>query len=570
MWTDQAIQDTIRCTEDPIYFLETFCWLDGDEGVVPFNIGLLKDDDFFYQREIIEQLLSDKNVVILKSRRVGLSWIAAFYALWGILFNRGWNALFVSRTEKEAVSLLKKVKFMYNNLAYKDSTEIGLATPANFLKSKVTIDNQREFSVGQSGEDGQINTTSSVISFTTTKHSGRGEKAKFVFVDEVQFIENQEEIFASILTTAARAGIWMMGSNSGQVGTAFHKLCMAGKAKENKHYYYREVWPWEAGMDAEFIEKASEALTEDLKRQEWYLEFMQPGNAVFDMTHLAACYKPLDMYPELKTQLEDYRKKVEKDRYQYHYYTGVDSAVGKVHRKSKEKDNSVFTALTLDGVQAFTFAAKVPLSTWAGQNVEESGKTISAPGKVSELHALWPGTCNIEENGPGYAVIDRHQVPQDGVSDLRPFHTNKHTKSRLIKNLIIAVESHSIVITDPKTYEELSMYQYGDIPDSYEAPVGQTDDRVVAVALAWDLLVREGGFEFNYGTSSPDELPLGEYEDHYKLLKDLDAASIAPMIEWDAPIRASYMLPKPFDEIPEPADVRYLPDKSILDLMRKK
>ena len=975
---DQMIE-TIRCIKSPAYCLDKFVWMDADDGIIPFNIGNTPKEDFYYQREILNHLVAGENVVILKSRRVGLSWIAAFYTWWGINFHRGWNALLVSRTEKEAVSLLKKVKFIHNNLAYKNDEDITKATPATFLQNMVEYSSQSMFGIGHRNDQGIVSSVSSATSYTTTKHTGRGEKAKFVFVDEVQFIEEQEEVFGSALTTAARAGQYMMGcvtedtiiftengvetigdyvangspkgfsdivpvnvlgkdglktatkvfnngfgdtlkiktthnyelecslihpiyvyreghlqwikaedisvgdvlpisrgmnvwgnsvdisdciwkpekdlwryklidlpteltpdlayllglivgdgyigkksvdiattdketeawlakspfglsfnksqinfrasskqfvkfceafgmpigvkapykyipkrimkapkdivvaflqglfdtdghsevngrvgftstserlvnevrmlllnagivcskynhttsernidgrkikackafrlnitsdatkffdtvgfrlsrkqgnrkensvnlndslpveyglikdirdnlqygenttiktrmrnnatkqknsgfvsyyfahaileelsqlenlssyrtlkeqveknylwvtvteiaphenytvdfnipeghnyignglilhnSNAGDAGTRFYHMCMQGRAGDNKTYWYREVWPWEAAIDEATIDRASEALPEDIKKQEWYLVFKQSGNAVFNETHLAACYKPMDMFPEIKHKVESYKKEVE-EGFRW-YYSGVDSAVGKVHRKSKIKDFNCFTSLTMDGIQAFCYTDKKPLSEWAGADIKNAdGVLVPTVGTVSRLHKEWPGVAAIEENGPGYTVISRHHLPPDGLSDRRIITMSQPVKSRIIKNLIIAVESHMIVITDELTYQHMSRYQYGEKPDTYEAPMGEHDDCVMALAMAWDTLLAEGGIELRLpdGKTIDDLRPAAtEY--------DPEIAGIAPVIKNKLPrgMRASAFMPRPYD-----------------------
>lgn len=567
-WTDTEVRHAIACVQDPLYLLDNFCWIDADEGIMPFKVGKSPGLDYFYQYEIIQHLLNNENIAILKSRRVGLSWIASFYAAWLINFHRGINVLFLSRKESDAISLVGKVKFILMNLAYKDSDDITLATPADFLKNKIVVDKQQMIGVGHYNEHGEVSSVSKVTALTTTKRSGQGEKAKFVFVDEVQSIENQEEVFASALLTAARAGHWMMGSSAGSIGTRFHHIVMQGRAGENKTYWYRWVPPEEAGIDHDTIERASETLTDDMVQQEWYGVFRQPGNAVFDPTHLAACYKPLDMFPEIKTKLEAYRELVATSRGLYKYMSGVDSAMGKAHKKSSEKDYNYFIALTNDGIEAFTYYDQKPLSTWAGQNITlPNGQIISAPGKVSELHTEWPGLCTIEENGPGVVVISRHILPEDGFSTMRFIDIKHQIKSRIIKNLIIAVESHSIVITSEKTYQQLSMFQYGELPDTYVCPVGFNDDAVLALAEAYDGLLSEGGMELSFGSGkSLDMLDRMPYDRAYHELIELKNASIAPAISYRIPegLRLSSAMPLPLEEHPRLANPKFMANEEIL------
>lgn len=566
MWTPERIRHVAQCAASPEYFIDNFVWMDADEGICQFNMGRNVGEDFLYQREILHHFINGDNIVILKSRRAGLSWIAAAICAWGVNFNRGWNALLVSRTEIEAISLLRKVKFILDNIAFKDAIDITEATPAPWLRNEIVINSQKTFAVGHKNTFGEVANLSMVMSSTTTKHAGRGEKTKFVFVDEVQFIENQDEVFGSALTTAARAGQYMMGSNAGDVGTRFHKMCMMGRSNENKTFWYREVWPDETGIDRDTIDNLAEAMPEDVINQEWYLTFRQPGNAVFDATHLAACYKPPSLYPEVGDTLNEYREKVKTSKGEFFYYSGVDTMVGKAHRKSKEKDYHAWTSLTATGIQAHTLYSKKPLSWWAGENTaDDFGNIISAKGKVSELHEQWPGIAVIEEEGPGYTTLNRHILPEDGISFVIPIAMKQVIKNRLIRNLMIAIESHTLVITDEKTYQQLSMFQYGDAPGSFEAPLGFNDDLVMALALALEGLRREGGFALDFGGKTLDTLELSPFDQEKLNVINLDKAPVVAALpgELRPGERALPYLKRPFDERPIPADPRFLPNPHI-------
>lgn len=573
-WTDQQVQEAIRCVQDPLYLLDTFAWLDSDYGIMPFTVGKSPDMDFYYQFEILLHLLGKENVLIKKARRVGLSWIAAFYTAWLINFHRGKNVLFLSRKESDAISLVAKVKFILMNLAYKDSNDITEATPANFLKNKIVIDKQQMLGIGHTNELGEISSISKVTALTTTKRSGQGEKAEFVFIDEVHSIENQEEVFAAALLAAARNGHWMMGGTAGQWGTRSHHITLMGEAGENKYFWYRYVSFEEAGISLDTVEKSSETLTGDKIRQEWYGEFQQPGNPVFNITHLSACYKPPDMYPEIAQKLTEYRENVRKNTGLYKYFSGVDSAMGKAHKKASEKDYNSFIALTRDGIQAFVYRDKDSLTKWAGQSITQpNGQVLNVPGKTTELHAQWPGLCTIEENGPGAVVISRHQVPLDGISEMRLIDIKHQIKSRIIKNLIIAIESHSIVITDPITFQQLSLFQYGETPDTYECPKGFNDDDVMSLAEAFDGLMLEGGYELVLSSGKTLEtLELTSYDKAYHDLIDLKNTSIAPAMAFRLPegTRLSNYMPLPLEELPSLADPRFMVNTTILKHLNEK
>jgi hypothetical protein len=289
---------------------------------------------------------------------------------------------------------------------------------------------------------------------------------------------------------------------------------------------------------------------------------------VFDATHLANCYKPFSMYPEVKQTVLDYRQKVKDSRGEFYYYSGADNAVGKAHRKSREKDYNAWTSLTASGIQAFTYYDKKPLHTWAGSSaIDEKGQILAEPGKVSQLHAEWPGLAIIEEDGPGYTVLNRHILPMDGISNVRPVSMRHHIKNRLIRNLIIAIESHAIVITDEKTYQQLSMYQLGDTPDTYEAPVGFNDDLVMALAMALEALRIEGAIELTFSSGANlDELTLTPYDKQHRELIEMNITRVPHVIP--VGVRSSALMPGVHRSAPDPIDWRFMPNPEILERMK--
>ncbi len=501
------IVEIAKCAKDIEYFIDNYVWIDGDKGIVPLNMGRKEGEDYYYQREILHHYLNGENIIILKNRRAGFSWIVGAISAWLVNFKKGTNVLYASRSESEAITLLEKPRFILNNLALKDAPTHEKATSAFWLLNNIETDNKKSLAIGWMSSGGDVIAKSSIQSLTTTKHSGRGEKANLVVVDEIQFIEHQDELVSSLLTTASLGGSWIVGSSAGDVGTWFHKKVLEGRRGENKYYWFRHVLPEESGISKKVLGQSKDTLPEDLFRQEWYGDFRQPGDAVFNATHLAACYKPPHMYDEIRNYLYDYQKRVEHNK-SVIYYSGVDSALGKTHRKSKEKDFNAFVTITEDGVQAFTELNKKPLSYWAGEDTnDEEGNLIRGYGRACELHHFFPGISIIEENDSGRAVIARYIVPDDGVSKMFPFDTKHNTKSRIINNLRIAVESHSIVITDENTYQQLSMYQHGSTPGTFSAPNNFWDDAVIALALAWEALRREGAYVIDLKKSIEDIAP---------------------------------------------------------------
>lgn len=529
------VKEIAKCALDPVYFAETFAWIQQKASagvsektsIIPFEMGLrpptmeeirsrnVPDEaQFYFQRQIIEDLFAHKNVLTLKSRRVGCSWAAAIYVAWLINFHENVSVAFISRNGASAKQILAKVKFILKNLAYHDHATLRKATKADFLKGDFYADNQERLSIAWRNENGDVTVVSEVISLNNTDDSGRGDDYSFIVFDELDFYEHPDQTWSSAITTMARGGHWMAISTPNQIGYQFHRMCArgdlaeAGKLDEDLGYKYLKIHWSEAGITADQIRKSTVGMTQELADQEWEWKFITPGTVAFDPTHLAVCYKPPDQFPDVKQALEEYHYRVQNaalfpKELPVYYYTGVDSAKGNPSKKSREKDYHSFIAMTKSGIQAFAYHSQEPLSAWAGNKVSDGrGGYIVVAGTASKLHADFPGLCQIEEDGPGYTTVSQHQVPEDNISTMQPVSMRHKFKKGIIERLIIKVETHQIVITDLFTYQCMMTFQKGSTPGTYEAAQGYNDDPVMAIALAEDGRDQEGGMEFPWGYTS--------------------------------------------------------------------
>ncbi len=517
--SEYQLSELAKCYNDPIYFIENYCWIELKEQakIIPAHL-------FEYQREILTWLVEGKSGLVLKSRRVGASTVVALYLAWLINFRRGVNALLISRKETEAIKLLDKVKFSFYNVRKRDTDDFAMAEDASWMLNPVAVRNQQLFATGWYDDDGNLLSKSEIASLTTTSDTGRGDSATFIFLDEMAFIDDQEGISRSARLTTTRGGYWLAVSTPNGVGDKFYEWCMRAERGENKTYNFRRVHWSEAEMTQEMIDNATEGFDEASVLQEMEMEFISSGDPVFSHTHLSACYRPLEDYPNIEQEILDYKLSVNKNiddiekRYKsdhkvYNdlnvYYSGVDTAIGKLSKKDSKRDYHSFTALSKSGIQCYAFHSKEhSLTEWAGNVEQIGGKAILHKGVVSKLHKEFPGIMNVEINGPGHAVYLNHNPPEDGVSDVFSKHTNSKTKEQLIRQLIIAVESTAIVITDKFTYQCMLVYQRGSTPGSYQAPNGSYDDPVMSLALAWDALLKQGAIEFNWGKNATEvEMP---------------------------------------------------------------
>ncbi len=113
--------------------------------------------------------------------------------------------------------------------------------------------------------------------------------------------------------------------------------------------------------------------------------------------------------------------------------------------------------------------------------------------RIIGLYRKWGlKSIKIETNGVGQGVIDH--LRREGIMVI-PFMTNNSTKQAIIQNLQVAFEQNSIkVLNDRQLKNELLNYEEKRTQSGayiYNAPKGQHDDCVMALAIAWDNLQGE-------------------------------------------------------------------------------
>jgi hypothetical protein len=525
-FTEEQVRELARCYFDPVYFIENYCWIELKEQnkIVPAKL-------YPYQKTILQWLTKGESGVVLKSRRIGGSTIVTLWVGWKVNFRRGVNALLLSRNETMAKKLVAKVKFSLFNLRKHTSDDFSLAEDASWMLNSIAVNTQLNLSIGWQDKEGNIVSTSDVESLTTTGDSARGDSATFIFMDEMAFLQDQEATSRSARLTTTRGGHWLAISTPNGVGDSFHGLCMRAERGENDSYNFMKVHWSEAGMDEAMIRRATEGMSDASRLQEMEMEFLASGDPVFSHVHLSACYRPFDEYPDVLAEAQAYDKLVKTPKSDAYYYIGVDSAVGKLNKRDAKRDYHSFTALTKSGLQVFAYHSKEEsLIEWAGNIEQTAAGDYRRVGTVSRLHKEYPGIMHVEINGPGMTVYSNHRLPDDGVSNIVPKQTNMKTKDQLIRQLILAVESHSIIITDRFTYQCMVVFQRGSMPGSYNAPNGDYyDDPVISLALAWDAILSMGAIEFSWGATG-DNLERLEKSPEAVQRAEIDAMPFGPAV----------------------------------------
>lgn len=194
--------DRRECARDPTVFLQRHVSIEEPDGtVIPLRL-------WDFQRDAVRAVHEDRAVIVLKARRLGLSWIVLAYALWLAVFQQGIRILILCKTEGDASELLDRIRRMRDRIASdRASTHMlhGMRQPSKVRDAVTTLD------VGGS----------TIKALVGTPAAARSETAGLVILDEFAFQRGAGEIWRAVYPTIEGGGrLAVVSTGNGSAQTA--------------------------------------------------------------------------------------------------------------------------------------------------------------------------------------------------------------------------------------------------------------------------------------------------------------------------------------------------------------
>ena len=172
-YTVDQIKEVLKCKDDPIYFIKTYCKIISldSEQLVPFEL-------YPYQEKFINTLQDNRRVISMQPRQMGKSQTVAAYVLWYTLFNNNKTVAILAHKSDAAMEILSRYQLMYENVPL--WMQQGIKT---WNKGDVELENG-----------------SSVFTAATSSAGIRGKSVNLLYVDEAAIIPNNiaEAFFTSV------------------------------------------------------------------------------------------------------------------------------------------------------------------------------------------------------------------------------------------------------------------------------------------------------------------------------------------------------------------------------------
>ena len=161
---------------------------------------------------MLAHLETDRLVLLLKARQIGMTWLTCAYTLYRCMVRRSRTVLMFSQGLREANELIERVRLLYLTSADR-----------NRLPDLIT-DNTSSL---------EWTNRSRIISLPATRKAGRSYTASIVVLDEFAFMQWGTELLAAVKPTIDGGGQLILLSSADGFGTPFHRFWQAAQARQN-------------------------------------------------------------------------------------------------------------------------------------------------------------------------------------------------------------------------------------------------------------------------------------------------------------------------------------------------
>jgi len=259
-YTEEQVQEYIKCAKDPIYFAKYIKIITLDDGLVPFKL-------YDFQEEMVKIFHENRFVITKCPRQVGKTTTTVAYLLWASLFQDSQNIAILANRGQTARDILGKYQLAYENLP--QWLQQGVIT---WNKSYVELENG-----------------SKIVASSTSSSAARSGSFNIVFLDEFAFVPGNiaNEFFTSVypvITAGTKTKIIIVSTPNGM--NLFYKIWTDAVNKRNNYIPFEIHWSMVPGRDEKWKEETIKNTSEHQFRQEFETEFLGSTNTLITGTKL--------------------------------------------------------------------------------------------------------------------------------------------------------------------------------------------------------------------------------------------------------------------------------------------
>jgi hypothetical protein len=304
-FTQDQIQEYLKCSQDPIYFSKYITIVSLDRGIVPFDM-------YDFQKDMINTFNDNRFVIVKCPRQVGKTTTAVAFLLWTILFKDSQNIAILANKGKTANDILGKLQLAYENLP-------------TWLQQGVV-----EWNKGRI----ELENNSVITASSTSSSAARSGAYNIVFLDEFAFVPSNiaYDFITSVypvITSGTKTKILMVSTPNGM--NLFYKMWEDARAKRSNYVPFEIHWSQVPGRDQAWREETIRNTSERQFAQEFETEFLGSSNTLISggkLQHIVY-QNPLAIHDLLKIYESPIKEDGEKILKDHMYMITVDVSEGK-------------------------------------------------------------------------------------------------------------------------------------------------------------------------------------------------------------------------------------------------
>ena len=459
-WTEDLVQEWVKCAEDPLYFIKTYM------KIITLNEGLQTYQPWPYQEEMIKKFVDNRYTIVTTARQAGKSTTTCAFILWYIIFQADKTVALLANKGETAREILGRVQLAYQHLP-------------RWLQQGVKEWNKGSF---------ELENNSRVIAAATSASAIRGYTINLLFIDEAAHIENWDEFFTSVYPTISSgtdSKIVLVSTPNG----LNHFYSTWQNAIEGRNGYANILVSWKdvPGRDEAWKEETIAGMNFDHEKfdQEMNCQFLGSSGTLIsgwklkEMVHLS----PLTERDGLSQYVEPEKE---------HVYVMVCDV-----SRGKGLDYSAFQVLDVTNMpykQVCTFRNNSLTPIDYADVIYRIAKNYNNALVLVEINDIGEQVSHSIHYDFGYDNMlftenggrrgKRVTSGFGGKKSDKGIRTTKIVKSIGCSMLKLLIEQNQLVVNDFTTINELSTFSKK--RNSYEAEPGKHDDLVMCLVLfAW-------------------------------------------------------------------------------------
>lgn len=291
MTIDEIKHEILQCSDIEnaqgfLYFLKNYV-------IVPHPTRgaiSLKTDIYKWQVEAAQEFLKHKMFIFMKRRQVSATTLTIAYFLWRCLFFQNTEAVIVSLTQRDSADVLKRIKFMYDNLP-------------NWLRTPTEEDAKTSM---------QFVNKSRIKALPFKEDVLRGQSPSIILIDEGAYMEPYMANLLAAATPALGMGLLTKFSRDSIPGQLFLVSTLPLFNAENNVYFQKLQYAQENPNDSQyFVIDVDVSDIPEYQSEEWHkIQLESMGEHRYNVEVLAKLnefttntFIPTEVLKELKPEM---------------------------------------------------------------------------------------------------------------------------------------------------------------------------------------------------------------------------------------------------------------------------